>query len=71
MPVVAADTRHRVRARRSRATGLARHTFLGGNFFMLRMLNRYRAELGVEAPPQELERRQRCTIAQLQTDTAR
>ena len=28
---------------------LARHTFLGGNFFMLRMLNRYRSELGVEA----------------------
>ena len=29
---------------------LRRHVFLGGNFFMLRMLNRFRAELGVEAP---------------------
>ena len=28
---------------------LARHTFLGGNFFMLRMLNRYRDVLGVAA----------------------
>ena len=27
--------------------GLARHTFVGGNFFMQRMLNRYRYELGV------------------------
>ena len=29
--------------------GVSRHTFVGGNFFMLRMLNRYRAELGVVA----------------------
>jgi hypothetical protein len=36
-------------------TGVRRHTFLGGNFFMLRMLNRYRQALGVEALPQELE----------------
>ena len=28
--------------------GLSRHTFLGGNFFMLRMLNRYRDDLGVD-----------------------
>ena len=27
--------------------GYSRHTFRGGNFFMLRMLNRYRDELGV------------------------
>ncbi|MGH9348145.1 MAG: hypothetical protein ACRD26_12880 [Vicinamibacterales bacterium] len=50
--------------------GLGRHTFLGGNFFMLRMLNRYRSELGVEALPQELEAAARTTIAQLQQDTA-
>ena len=31
--------------------GLARHAFLGGNVFMLRMLNRYRDELGVAALP--------------------
>jgi hypothetical protein len=35
--------------------GFARHEFRGGNFFMLRMLNRYRDELGVEALPQELD----------------
>ncbi len=32
-----------------------RHWFPGGNFFMLGMLNRYRAELAVEAQPQELD----------------
>ena len=46
--------------------GVGRHTFLGGNFFMLRMLNRYRSELGVEALPQELEAAASATIAQLQ-----
>jgi hypothetical protein len=51
-------------------TGMGRHTFLGGNFFMLRMLNRYRADLGVEAPPQELEAAASATIAQLQRGTA-
>jgi len=35
--------------------GVSRHVFRGGNFFMLRMLNRYRDELGVTALPQELE----------------
>jgi hypothetical protein len=51
-------------------TGLGRHTFIGGNFFMLRMLNRYRNELGVDARPQELEAAANATIAQLQRDTA-
>jgi hypothetical protein len=50
--------------------GAGRHTFLGGNFFMLRMLNRYRTELGVEALPQELEAAAGATIAQLQRQTA-
>jgi hypothetical protein len=35
--------------------GVRRHWFPGGNFFMLGMLNRYRAELAVEALPQELD----------------
>jgi len=52
-------------------TGARRHTFLGGNFFMLRMLNRYRNELGVEALPQELEAAAGATIEQLQQRTAR
>jgi hypothetical protein len=49
----------------------ARHDFRGGNFFMLRMLNRYRTELGVEAPPLELERAAQLTVETLQTQTAR
>lgn len=49
---------------------MARHTFLGGNFLMLRMLNRYRAELGVIAPSQELEASAQATIRQLERDTA-
>jgi hypothetical protein len=50
--------------------GARRHTFLGGNFFMLRMLNRYRGELGVEALPQELEAAAAATIVQLGQRTA-
>jgi hypothetical protein len=49
---------------------LGRHTFLGGNFFMLRMLNRYRHELGVQASPVELDAAAEATIRQLQTVTA-
>jgi hypothetical protein len=49
---------------------LARHTFLGGNFFMLRMLNRFRGELGVVAPARELDAAAEATIRQLQTDSA-
>jgi hypothetical protein len=49
---------------------LSRHLFLGGNFFMLRMLNRYRDALGVEALPQELEAAASATLAQLSRDTA-
>ena len=49
---------------------LARHTFLGGNAFMLRMLNRFRDALSVVAPSQELEASARATVRQLQTDTA-
>jgi hypothetical protein len=50
--------------------GLARHVFVGGNFFMLRMLNRYRQELGVAALPAELEASARRTVANLQEQTA-
>ena len=49
---------------------LARHTFLGGNFFMLRMLNRYRGELGVTAQPAQFDAAARATIRQLETETA-
>lgn len=50
--------------------GLARHTFVGGNFFMLRMLSRYRGELGVAALPQELDASVRRTVHNLQSATA-
>jgi hypothetical protein len=49
---------------------LARHTFVGGNAFMLRLMNRYRAELGVEATPGEIEATARATLQQLETATA-
>ena len=47
--------------------GMSRHIFVGGNFFMQRMLNRYRGELGVVALPQELEAAAERTVAHLQT----
>jgi hypothetical protein len=49
---------------------LSRHTFVGGNAFMLRLMNRYRAELGVEATSAELDATARATIRQLERDTA-
>jgi hypothetical protein len=50
--------------------GLSRHGFVGGNAHMLRMLNRFRGDLGVAAEPQELEAMAAATIRQLQQDTA-
>lgn len=50
--------------------GLARHTFVGGNAFMLRLLNRHRAALGVEAFPHELDAAVVATERQLQSDAA-
>jgi hypothetical protein len=50
--------------------GLSRHTFRGGNFFVLGMLNRYRSELGVDALPQELESAARETEAHLAAEAA-
>ncbi len=49
---------------------LARHTFLGGNAFMLRLLNRFRVQLGVQATPAELEASARATTRLLETETA-
>ena len=45
---------------------LARHVFVGGNAYMVRLLNRYRQELGVAALPHELEATANATIRQLQ-----
>jgi cytochrome c551/c552 len=50
--------------------GLARHVFAGGNAFVLRMLNRYRRELGVVAQPHELAASIARTSANLASATA-
>lgn len=47
-----------------------RHVFVGGNAFMVRLLNRYRDELGVTASSSELEATAKATVNQLQRDTA-
>ena len=49
---------------------LSQHVFVGGNAYMVRLLNRYRTELGVAALPAELEATARATVRQLQQDTA-
>ncbi|MEZ5316902.1 MAG: hypothetical protein R2752_05825 [Vicinamibacterales bacterium] len=51
--------------------GFRRHEFRGGNFFVTRMLNRYRAELGVVALPQEMDAAAGRAIGHLQEATAR
>jgi hypothetical protein len=51
--------------------GFSRHTFVGGNFFMQRMLNRYRDELDVVALSQEMEAAAARTIAHLQSGSSR
>lgn len=49
---------------------LSRHVFVGGNAFMLRLMNRYRDALGLEATSTELEATAAATIRQLERDTA-
>jgi len=50
---------------------VSRHTFLGGNFFMMKILNRFRGTLGVKALPREMEDGILRTIDHLQNRTAR
>ena len=50
--------------------GMSRHTFVGGNFFVQRMLNKYRADLGVVALPNELEAAATRTVEHLRSRTA-
>jgi mono/diheme cytochrome c family protein len=50
--------------------GVARHSFVGGNFFMLGILNRYRGELGVEALPSEMSSAIERTLAHLKSEAA-
>ena len=49
---------------------VGRHVFVGGNFFMLRLLNRFRIDLGVVAPSRELDAAANRTVRFLQTSTA-
>jgi len=51
--------------------GVSRHVFTGGNFFMQRILNRYRNELGVAALPRELTAAAERTVAHLEAEAAR
>ena len=52
-------------------TGVRQHTFLGGNFFVLRLLNEYRNDLSVSAMPLELTAQAERTVDFLQTRAAR
>lgn len=47
------------------------HTFIGGNFFMLRMLSDHREDLSVTALPQELSTNAQSTVDFLQSQSAR
>ncbi len=49
---------------------MGRHAFIGGNAFMLRLMNRHRAELGIAALSAELEATADATVRQLERDTA-
>ncbi len=51
--------------------GVRQHTFVGGNFLMLNMLNTYRDELSVKALPQELTNEAQDTKAFLQSQSAK
>ena len=52
-------------------SGVSRHTFVGGNFFMKGILNRNRNELSVVSPPDELSASAEKTKDHLQSETAR
>ena len=51
--------------------GARRHSFLGANFFMLRVLNNHREDLNVRALPHELDAASQQTIDFLQFQSAR
>ena len=51
--------------------GVARHTFVAANFFMQRMLNKYREALEVAALPHELTAAADDTVRYLESESAR
>ncbi|MGE3490054.1 MAG: hypothetical protein AB7N29_08615 [Vicinamibacterales bacterium] len=69
MPVVAEPVRVSSTMGEPR-TEVSRHTFRGANFWMLRVLNRFRDELGVPTLPQELELAAQDTLAHLERESA-
>jgi hypothetical protein len=52
-------------------SGVSRHAFLGGNFFMSGILNRYRNELSVQADPNDFTNGVNRTKEHLQLEAAR
>src|ERR1700676_1148810 len=52
-------------------SGVREHTFVGANFFMLKMLNLHRGDLSVTAMPQELSAEAQRTIDFLQSKSVR
>jgi hypothetical protein len=52
-------------------SGVSRHTFLGGNFFMTGILNRYRTELNVKALPNDFTAAEQRIKNHLQLEAAR
>ena len=50
--------------------GFSQHTFVGGNFFMQRLLNRFRNDLAIMIPPEDLNSAAIRTIAHLQSEAA-
>jgi len=69
MPVVQEETRVANTLGHKRE-GVSRHVFVGGNFFMQRVLNKYRSDLGVIALPQEFEAAANRTVDHLKANTA-
>jgi hypothetical protein len=69
MPVVYGKT-HITSVMGKDRENVSRHVFRGGNFFMPRILNRYRDELGVTAQPQDMTTASRLTAEHLQSAAA-
>ena len=70
MPVIKGETRISSVLGEPRA-GVARHNFIGGNFFLLGLLNRFRDDLSVAALPQELSAGAERTIVHLQSESSK
>jgi cytochrome c551/c552 len=68
MPVVEEETRIAVTLGLPREK-MGRHVFVGGNFFIQRMLNKFRNELNVWALPEEFEAAANRTVEHLKANT--